>query len=183
VISPSQMRCRLAQLPCPEAEAGQPTASPGEPDRVPKAQKWVNSLRKFKRVLTVAATAAAASAMLPFGQAHAAVTPAMGLSITNYSSYHRVCASGNAADPLQVLSDWELTIDGTRANGSVINQTAGSSGNTFSYCMNVYKAGTVQGEYHVAFLYTGVGPDVYGKRTGYGSWQPNLADVVGTLPV
>lgn len=138
-------------------------------------------MRNFKKAIALVATTVATAALLPIGQAHALVTPAMNLSITPYSTYHRICASGTAPDPLQAVSHWELAIDGTRTVGAPISQGGSATYYTFSACQNVSKLGAVQGEYHVAFVFSGAGTDVYGKRTGYGSWQPALGDLVGTL--
>lgn len=140
-------------------------------------------MSKLKRFFALAATITATTAVLPFAQAHALVTPTMSLTITPYATYHQVCASGNAADLLYVTGDWELTIDGARTVGLPIAQSASSSSQTFSVCQNVDKNGATQGEYHVAFTFAGAGSDVYGKRTGYGSWQPVLPDVAVTLPL
>lgn len=139
-------------------------------------------MRMLQKFLALAVTTVATAAMLPVGQAQALVTPTMHLTITPYSTYHRICASGTAPDPLQVISHWELTIDGTRTVGAPISQGASATYYTFSSCQNVSKSAAVQGEYHVAFVFAGAGPDVYGKMTGYGSWQPALGDLVGTLP-
>lgn len=139
-------------------------------------------MRQLKKILALAVTTVATSALLPLGQAHALVTPAMSLTITPHATYHQVCASGTASTLLYVTGDWELTIDGTRTIGTPITQSASATARTFSVCQNVNKFAATQGEYHVAFTFVGAGSDVYGKRTGYGSWQPALADIVGTLP-
>lgn len=138
----------------------------------------------FRMVKTIAlcSLAAAAAAVVPAAPAAALVTPPMTLTITPSATHHTVCASGTASPVLYLTADWELTITGERSNVSPILQTASATSRTFSVCQNVLKLGAAQGQYWVTFEFVGAGSDVVGKWTGYGAWQPVLADVALTLP-
>lgn len=135
----------------------------------------------FVRLASLLAVAAVAVA--PAAPADALVTPAMSLTITPGGSSHTVCAAGTASPTLYVTADWELTITGVRSNAAPVAQTASAMSRTFSVCQDVPKFGAPQGQYWVTFEFAGVGSDVAGKWTGYGSWQPVLPDVAIALPV
>lgn len=130
------------------------------------------------RVLTLGMVGAGASAaIIASVPANALVQPAMHIKITNYSSYHLVCATGTASTQLYAAGQWVFAIHGSRSNGSAINQLASVPGRTISQCMTVYKQGATQGEYQASLTFAGAGSDVSGEAVGYGAWAPALADI------
>lgn len=134
------------------------------------------------RVAAVAAAAAAMTAAVPITPASALVNPVMTMSIVPGATSHRVCVYGAASPTLFVAAEWELAIAGSRAPAAPVNELHISGERIFETCRTIHKLAAPTGQYHVSFTFQGVGSDVVGKLTGFGSWQPALGDVVAVLP-
>lgn len=138
--------------------------------------------RKTPTLLALAAFAVAFGAVSP-ARAAESVSPTMSLTIKPGATAHTVCAKGTASATLYTSGNWTLAIDGTRTGAEPINVLQVSSGPAFSACATIPKLGAPAGEYHVNFLFAGVGSSVAGKMSGFGSWQPALPDIGLALPV
>lgn len=100
------------------------------------------------------------------------VPPKMAVSITGFATYHHVCATGSLrGEQPQFGPWWSVTINGERADGSLIQDGVSlMPGTPFSWCVNVQKLGTSSGLYTVAFTYTGSGNDRTSEVQGLGLW-------------
>lgn len=124
---------------------------------------------------------AAVTTVVQAPSASALLTPTMHMTIHPGATSHQICVTGSTT-ALSLVANWELAVTGTRSNASVINEAVISSSQSINVCRNVPKQAAASGQYHVAFLFEGVGTEVFGKMTGFGSWQPALSDITAVLP-
>jgi len=99
-------------------------------------------------------------------------------TVTNGGTSLTACVTGDART-LWVTGEWQMSLTGTRSDGSTINLPASASGTpTYSNCITVPKNRATAGSITVQLQYIGAGAQVYGSGSASGAWGPNNINII-----
>lgn len=99
-------------------------------------------------------------------------------TVTNYGTYLQACVTGDART-LWVTGEWQMSLTGTRSDGSTINLPASASGvPTFNSCTSVPKNRAAAGNVTIQLQYIGAGGQVYGSGSQSGAWGPANINII-----
>src|SRR5688572_14344481 len=107
-------------------------------------------------------TIAAVGGLVLGGSASASAAvgvPPMGILASSDSSGVTLCATGSST---AAINAWVFTVEGVRADGSVVREVHNGGGRSFSSCVTVTVNGTVTGGGTATLSYAGSGPEVAG---------------------
>jgi hypothetical protein len=147
----------------------------------------VNRPRTVAALVAACLSAAGILATAPPAAAGLPVVSNAHVDITFTSTTFSVCASGNIDDGTGIDGLWLFTVDGARVDGTPIDMTNLSAGESFSQCYAVPKNGTANGAFVASLSFATVGsnspnivPDFSAVAAGVGTWNPSGATSVGT---